>query len=115
MTRTLVRSPKLLVLPRARQDGRSRETLLFLIAMALIAVHVIDDNYLQPQPGMSPGDHLASGLVPLGLLAVAAWAYPRVRGTWRGWLALLLGPLGVAAGSEAFYYARAVGPSGDDF
>jgi hypothetical protein len=115
MTPALMRSPKPLVPPLARRDDGSRETDLILTAIALIAIHVLDDNYLQPQPGMSPGDHLASGLVPLSLLGVAAWAYPRLRGTWRGALALLLGSLGLAAGSEAFYYTRAVGPSGDDF
>jgi uncharacterized protein len=101
--------------PLTWRGGRSRETVLFLIGIALIAIHVLDDNYIQPQPGMSPGDHVVSGLVPLALLGVAGWAYPRLRGSWRGALALLIGPLGIAAGSEAFYYSREVGPSGDDF
>jgi hypothetical protein len=76
---------------------------------------VLDDNYLQPEHAMSPGDHVVSGLVPLALLGLAAWAYRRVRGGWRGVLALALGVLGIAAGSEGFYYAREVGASGDDF
>jgi dienelactone hydrolase len=101
--------------PLARRGGRSRETLLAWIGLALIALHVIDDNYLQPQPGMSPGDHVVGGLVPLALFALAAWAYRRLRGGWRGALALTSGVLGIAAGIEGFYYAREVGPSGDDF
>jgi len=101
--------------PLTRRGGRSRETVLFLIGIALIALHVIDDNYLQPPPGMSPGDHVVSGLVPLALLGVAAWAYPRLRGGRRGALALGFGVLGIAAGIEGFHYAREVGPSGDDF
>jgi uncharacterized protein len=101
--------------PLTRRGGRSLETVLFRIALALVALHVIDDNYLQPQPGMSPGDHVASGLVPLALLGLAAWAYPRLRGGRRGALALVFGPLAIAAGIEAFYYTREVGPSGDDF
>ena len=102
--------------PLTRRGGRrSRETILFLAAIALIALHVLDDNYLQPQPGMSPGDHVVSGLVPLALLGLAAWAYPRLRGGRRGALALVFGVLGIAAGIEGFYYAREVGPSGDDF
>jgi uncharacterized protein len=96
-------------------DARSRETVLFLIAIALIALHVIDDNFLQPQPGTSAGDHLISGLVPLALLGLAAWAYPRLRGGRRGALALFIGPLGIAAGIEAFHYSRTLGASGDDF
>jgi dienelactone hydrolase len=81
----------------------------------VIALHVIDDNYLQPQPGTSPGDHVVSGLVPLALLGLAAWAYPRLRGGRRGAIGLTSGVLGIAAGIEGFYYTREVGPSGDDF
>ena len=101
--------------PRTRRRRRSLETVLFLIAIALIAAHVLDDNYVQPQPGMSPGDHVVSGLVPLALLGLAAWAYPRLRGGRRAALALVAGLLGIAAGIEGFHYAREVGPSGDDF
>jgi len=103
------------ILSSDKPGGRSRETVLFLIGIAVIAIHVLDDNYLQPQRGMAPGDHVASGLVPLALLGLAAWSYPRLRGGWRGALALIAGALGIAAGSEGFYYAREVGPSGDDF
>jgi len=116
MTATLSRSATPAAAPPpARRGRRSRETLLFLIGIALVAIHVLDDNYLQPEPGMAPGDHLVSGLVPLALLGLAAWAYPRLRGGRRAALALSAGPLAVAAGSEGFYYAREVGPSGDDF
>jgi dienelactone hydrolase len=101
--------------PRSRRGGRSRETVLFWIGLALIALHVVDDNYLQPQPGMSPGDHVVSGLVPLALIGLAAWAYPRLRGGRRAALALVSGVLGIAGGIEGYYYAREVGPSGDDF
>jgi uncharacterized protein len=101
--------------PRTRPGGWSRETVLFWIGVALIALHVADDNYLQPQRGMSIGDHVVSGLVPLALLGLAARAYPRLRGGRRGALALTCGFLGIAAGIEGFYYAREVGASGDDF
>jgi uncharacterized protein len=94
---------------------RPGEVDLFRLAIAVIAVHVIDDNFVQPNRGMSPADHLVSGLVPLALLAVAAWGYPRVRGMWRGALGLGFGLLGIAAGIEGFYYAREAGPTGDDF
>jgi hypothetical protein len=90
-------------------------TVAFRVAIAVLALHVLDDNFVQPQPGTAAGDHLASGLVPLAVLALAAWAYPRLRGAWRGVLAISLGVLGIAGGIEAFYYTREVGPSGDDF
>ena len=99
----------------AWRAGRTRATSVFQIALAVVALHIVDDNYLQPQPGTAVTDHLVSGLIPLALLGLAAWAYPRLRGATRGALALALGLLAIAAGSEAFHYTREVGPSGDDF
>jgi uncharacterized protein len=90
-------------------------TKLFRLAVALIGLHIADDNFLQPEAGTSAGDHLVSGLVPLALLALAAWGFPRLPGAGRGALALFLGPLGIATGIEAVHYANQVGPSGDDF
>ena len=87
---TLTRSVTPAAPPLTRRGGRTRETLIFRIGLALIALHVLDDNFVQPQPGTSPGDHLVSGLVPLALLGLAAWAYPRLRGGRRG--ALVAGP-----------------------
>ena len=92
------------------------ERWLFLLGSALVALHVVDDSFLQPPAGTSAADHLAGGLVPVALLAVAAWAYGRVRAGWRGVLALVVGVFGVGIGAiEAGYYTTAVGPSGDDF
>ena len=90
-------------------------TKLFRLAVAAVVLHIADDNFFHPEAGTSAGDHLVSGLVPLGLLALAAWAFPRLRGTRQGALALLLGPLAAATGIEAVHYANQVGPSGDDF
>jgi dienelactone hydrolase len=115
MTATVTPPDPVASRPRTRPGGWSRETALFLIAIALIAVHVIDDSFLQPQPGTSASDHLVSGLVPLALLSLAAWAYPRVRGGRRAALALALGVLGLAAGGEGIHYARTIGASGDDY
>ena len=98
-----------------RWGGAGREATLFRLAIVLIAVHVVDDNYLQPEPGTSAGDHVVSGLVPLAVLGLAAWAYPRLRGLSRGVMALVLGVLGIAAGIEAVHYSDKVGASGDDF
>jgi uncharacterized protein len=93
----------------------SRESRLFSPAIAVVAVHVVDDNFVQSQPGTSAGDHLVSGLVPLAVLALAACAYPRMRGVWRGAMALAFGVLEIAAGIEAVHYTNHVGASGDDF
>jgi dienelactone hydrolase len=91
------------------------ERRLAVASLALVGLHVADDNFLQPEPGMSATDHLAGGVVQLGLVAAAAWAYPRVRAGARGALALLFGFFGVLAGTESVYYTIADTPSGDDF
>jgi alpha/beta superfamily hydrolase len=92
-----------------------RESGLFVLGVAVIALHVLDDSFLQPSPGTSAGDHLVSGLVPLVMLALAAWAFPRLRGGRRAALALMFGTFGLVAGGEAVHYATKVGASGDDY
>ena len=37
----------------------TREARLFVLGAAMIAVHVLDDSFLQPSSGSSAGDHLA--------------------------------------------------------
>ncbi len=92
------------------------ETLLAVTGLVLIAIHVVDDNFLQPQPGTSADDHLASGLVPIAVLLGAAFAYPRLRPGLRAVTALLLGLFGILVGAgEAGYYTLERGPSGDDY
>jgi uncharacterized protein len=88
---------------------------LVVLALGVIAVHIVDDSFVQPQPGTSAADHLVSGLVPLTVLALAAVAYPRARAGWRAVMALLLGAFGLATASEAWYYTRELGASGDDY
>jgi len=93
-----------------------REAPLALAALAVIAVHVLDDNFFQPQPGTSAADHLASGLVPTAVLTAAAIAYPRLRAGVRAVTALGLGLFGILIGAaEAGYYSLELGPSGDDY
>jgi uncharacterized protein len=88
---------------------------IFNVAIGLIAVHLVDDNYVQPQPGTSAGDHIFSGLVPLAILALGAWAYPRVRRGARAAIALSLVLPATLSGTEAIYYGGKTGLSGDDF
>jgi uncharacterized protein len=91
------------------------EQRIALASIGLVGLHVVDDNFLQPEPGMSAVDHLPGGLGLLALVVAGAWAYPRVRAGARAALALLYGFLGVLAGTEAAYYTFADRPSGDDF
>ena len=93
----------------------SKETVVARVALGLVALHVVDDSFFQPQPGTSAGDHVVSGLVPVAVLALAGWAYPRMRAGFRAAIALTLGLFGIVAGVEAVYYTMKGGPSGDDF
>jgi hypothetical protein len=114
MTSTVAVLPAPLPL-RTRAGALARRVPVVRLGAGAIALHVIDDAFLQPQPGTSAGDHLVSGLAPLALLALAAWAYTRLSGGRRGALALALGALAFAAGGEAFYYGNETGLSGDDY
>jgi fermentation-respiration switch protein FrsA (DUF1100 family) len=90
-------------------------TALFRAAVGLIALHVVDDNFVQPLPGTSAADHGVSGLVPLALLVLAMWGYPRLRPGLQGALALALVLPALLSGVEAIHYGRELGLAGDDF
>jgi fermentation-respiration switch protein FrsA (DUF1100 family) len=92
-----------------------REYALFATGIGVVAVHVIDDNFVQPEPGVSAGDHLASGLVPVAVLALGAGLFLRARAGLRAVVSLLFGSFALVTASEAVYYTRKVGPSGDDY
>jgi fermentation-respiration switch protein FrsA (DUF1100 family) len=88
----------------------------FLLGTSVAAVHVLDDSFLQPEPGTSAGDHLVSGLVPLALIGIAAAAYSHLRAGARAMIAVAFGLLTVVAGAgEAGYYALEIGPARDDY
>jgi uncharacterized protein len=92
------------------------ETGLARIALGIGALHLVDDNFLQPQPGTSAGDHLVGGLIQTAFFVSFAWAYPRLRPGLRGTLAIFVGLFMVVMGAgEAGYYTRENGPSGDDY
>src|SRR5215210_5267060 len=91
------------------------ETALVRLALTAVALHIADDNFLQPNPGTSAADHLVSGLVPITLVVGAAALYGRLRAGARATLALLAGFFGVLIGIEAAYYTLNGGPTGDDF
>jgi uncharacterized protein len=93
----------------------TREGMLAQLALGVVALHVLDDSFFQPQPGTSTGDHLVSGLVPTAVLLVVAAIYSRLRPGLRASLAVLLGLFGAVTGIEAVYYLDAGRLSGDDY
>ena len=91
------------------------ETGLARVALGAVALHTVDDAFLQPNPGTSAGDHLAGGLIPTTLLLATAWAYPRLRAGLRAALVFVFGFFALLSSVEGIYYSREVGPSGDDY
>jgi uncharacterized protein len=86
------------------------------LAFGIAALHVVDDSFLQPQPGTSAADHLAGGLLLTALFVFAAWGYPCLRPGARATVAIGAGLFIVVMGvGEAGYYTRENGPSGDDY
>jgi poly(3-hydroxybutyrate) depolymerase len=75
----------------------AREVLTFRVALAVIAVAVLDDAFGHPEPGTGPGDHLVSGLAPVAAAVMLGWAYPRLRPGARAVAALCCGVLAVVA------------------
>jgi len=71
------------------------------VALGVVALHVVDDNFLQPNPGTSAADHLVSGLVPVSVLIVAGLFYPGLRAGARAAIALVAGFFGVLAALAA--------------
>ncbi len=102
------------VLARAKGFVRT-ESGIVTIALGAVALHIADDNYIQPEPGTSPSDHLASGLIPIGVLAGVAVLYPRVRAGFRATLAMTFGVLGMAFGIPSAYWLREGEASGDHY
>src|SRR5918999_496490 len=100
---------------RERALAVPREKLLFLLGIVAVGLHVVDDNYLQPEPGTSAGDHLTSGLVPLAILAAVTVLYPRIGGGLRAGIAMTFGAIAITIGVPGAYYLLDGSASGDHY
>ena len=100
---------------RARRLSLSAESVA-VGSLAIVGLHVVDDSFLQPEPGTTALDHVAGGLIPLAALGIAAVGIRRGRAGLRATIAIVAGlfTLVIGAGS-AGYTTITVGPSGDDF
>jgi dienelactone hydrolase len=92
-----------------------RRRLVFLGALALIALHTAADAFLAPERGTSAGDHLLGGGVTLAVLLAAALSYPHLRVGARSCIAIVLGALAIEGAMLAIADAGAVGARGDDW
>ena len=107
-------APEERVAARETAVGR-REYRLLLAGVGLAAIPIVDDNFVQTEPGTSAADHLASGLVPLAVLAVVAAVYPRLWAGARAATALVLGALTVAIGVPGAYFILDGTAQGDHY
>jgi uncharacterized protein len=82
----------------ARPPAGRRETLVARLALAVIALAVLDDAFVHREPGTSIAGHLASGLVPAALALALAAVYPGRRPGVRALIALVCGSLAIVAG-----------------
>jgi hypothetical protein len=99
----------------ALMSAGRRESWVARAGFGAIAFHLLDDAFLQPEPGTSAGDHLVA-TVPIAIALALAVVYPRLRAGLRGSIAIGVGLLAFAAGLAV--PARHVvldGASGDDF
>jgi hypothetical protein len=85
------------------------------LALGVAALHVVDDNFLQPERGTSAGDHLVGGLIQVAVFIGLAWAYPRLRAGLRATLAIFAGVFTAVMSFEAINYLRDATLSGDDY
>ncbi len=90
-------------------------SMLTLVVAGLVGVHVLDDNFVNPEPGTTPGDHLVSGLVPLAALALTTAVAVRTRPGTQAIAAGIIGASAVIVGVEGWQSLRSGGPSGDDY
>ena len=102
------------ILARAGSFVRSERGIVTL-ALAAVALHVADDNYFQPEPGTSPVDHLASGLIPIAVFAAVAGLYPHLRAWLRAGLAMTFGAIGISFGVPSAYWLLQGEASGDHY
>ena len=92
----------------------TRERRLTLLATAAAALHVIDDNVINPDWG-GIQHHVASTLVPLTALAALVRYLPRRRSGTKATMTSTLGILALMLGSEAIYDLTSNTMSGDDY
>ena len=92
-----------------------REYALLLVATGAVGLHFADDNFLQLEPGTSPGDHVSSGLIPIAVLAAVAAIYPRLRAGVRAATAMTLGAIAITVGAPGAYYLLDGSATGDHY
>lgn len=82
----------------------------------LVAVYLLDDAMLHPEPGTTAADHVLSGALPVSALLWAAARHPVWRASTRAAVSTAVGLLALGVGlAVPVAHARSAGPSGDDY
>src|SRR5262245_13749902 len=92
----------------------TRPSVPVLLAAAAAALHVVDDNLVDPGWARA-GDHVVSTVVPLAVVGLLAWLTTRGRPGTRAGSALGLGVVTLTLGAESAFHATSDGLAGDDF
>jgi uncharacterized protein len=93
---------------------RGLGSVLLVAATTAIAIHIVDDNFLQPEWGGS-NDHLVSGLVPLAILLGLMWLRPRLRPGGNVVVTLALGGIGLMVATESLHHLATGSLRNDDW
>jgi len=93
----------------------SNEKAVVRLALGLVAIAIVDDSFIHPEPGTAAGDHLLSGVAPLAVLAAVALVVPRLRAGVRAATYMTLGAIVGAVGFPGIYYISEGSASFDDY
>jgi hypothetical protein len=101
--------------PSPSRTAVGRELVAFRVAVAGIALYLLDDAFGHPELGTEPADHVVSGLVPFAMLGLLALGYPRLRAGARAVACLAVGALAaVAAVADGVRHIAVASLGGDD-
>ena len=95
------------------RSSRSLPHVVFAGAVAVLALHIVADAFLAPEPGAPLPDHVLSAGIPLVLAAAVVVAYPRLRPGIQAAMALVLGLVTMVGGAVSLTQTLRSGPAGD--
>ena len=83
--------PGLAVRRQASSGSGTPAHLVFMGAAAVLAAHILTLTVIAPRAGTTAHDHILATVVPLGLLVLGAWLFPRLGRAGQAAISLVLG------------------------
>jgi pimeloyl-ACP methyl ester carboxylesterase len=94
----------------------TKEATLFSVGALLLAIHTLDDAFVQPEAGSAASDNLLTGLAGVAIVMAMALSYSRLRTGWRAAAAFFTGTYAlVTALAIHVPHAVSLGFGGSDF